>query len=506
MAKKHQHHPAHIKERTRGTSNEISFSVLDALKLSLDGNLENPEPRFPGMIALFSLPGRMKKPKGTPEREHGIHDATGNFVAVDSPEDRKSKTGGFGRKTPRVPRSTAALRHLSQGRKNKTEDSEQADSASVLPRAGRQQKISRHKVKNSARNTAEGGTGKGKTVRASSFSAPKSSATQGHAAKQKRVLTPEEELARRKTLRKARRWVAGIITAVLVLTACAVGGTYLYRQYQSYQDNVSKLKTAFSLINTADETILVLDEVVDDPLSQAKSSERAQIRAEEERLMRDLNEAMALANEVSLRCDDAEEKEVAIATVDAVNARLLLIEKGKAVLDASDTALEAQKKGEEAWAKLTSAESALRESANLIKDTTLENIAASKEKSEEAIELFEACVPLFEEAQACYPAVDYAPFFAYIEKAIETQRYAIASDDALTDRNKEEAEDQNDRYNQAADELAELGEKLPKSVSSLVSEVFAEQTAETVAQYQQARSQAGTSDSFIRDYLGLSTE
>ena len=36
MAAKRAHHPMHIKRRTRGSSNEISFSVLDAAREARD--------------------------------------------------------------------------------------------------------------------------------------------------------------------------------------------------------------------------------------------------------------------------------------------------------------------------------------------------------------------------------------------------------------------------------------------------------------------------------------
>lgn len=57
----------HIKKNTQGTSNEISFSVLDAMKNSADQ--ETGEEQTPlGKIALFSL-GRGKEPPDTPGKD-----------------------------------------------------------------------------------------------------------------------------------------------------------------------------------------------------------------------------------------------------------------------------------------------------------------------------------------------------------------------------------------------------------------------------------------------------
>lgn len=59
---------AHIKRNTEGTSNEISFSVLDAAKNSLDG--EGSSSPF-GTISLFTLPGK-KKHISTPSKDEGL--------------------------------------------------------------------------------------------------------------------------------------------------------------------------------------------------------------------------------------------------------------------------------------------------------------------------------------------------------------------------------------------------------------------------------------------------
>ena len=59
---------AHIKRNTEGTSNEISFSVLDAAKNSLDG--EGNSSPF-GTISLFTLPGK-RKSISTPSKDKGL--------------------------------------------------------------------------------------------------------------------------------------------------------------------------------------------------------------------------------------------------------------------------------------------------------------------------------------------------------------------------------------------------------------------------------------------------
>lgn len=78
MSRKNKHtklsHAAHIKRHTEGTSNELSFSVLDAAKNAADAEEGRDSkvkmPRFGG-IPLFTLPGK-KKPHTTPQKEEAL--------------------------------------------------------------------------------------------------------------------------------------------------------------------------------------------------------------------------------------------------------------------------------------------------------------------------------------------------------------------------------------------------------------------------------------------------
>lgn len=101
-------HAAHIKRHTVGTSNEISFSVLDAAKNALDGGDGKEEaPRF-GRVSLFTLPARRKKLAGTPTKESGLPLSTGDFVSVEEPAP-SVPLGAKGPSKPAPERTALAL-------------------------------------------------------------------------------------------------------------------------------------------------------------------------------------------------------------------------------------------------------------------------------------------------------------------------------------------------------------------------------------------------------------
>ncbi len=72
MAKKKAQHALHIKSHTHGSSNEISFSVLDAAREARDAaERDRRDGGGAGRVPLFTL-GRGKKPRATPARSQSI--------------------------------------------------------------------------------------------------------------------------------------------------------------------------------------------------------------------------------------------------------------------------------------------------------------------------------------------------------------------------------------------------------------------------------------------------
>ncbi|MEC4175187.1 hypothetical protein VIN30_01835 [Adlercreutzia sp. R7] len=73
MARKKINHAAHIKSHTQGSSNEISFSVLDAAREARDAAERDRRggASSAGGVSLFTL-GAGKKPRATPEKEQHI--------------------------------------------------------------------------------------------------------------------------------------------------------------------------------------------------------------------------------------------------------------------------------------------------------------------------------------------------------------------------------------------------------------------------------------------------
>ena len=441
---------AHIKKHTRGTSNEISFSVLDAAKDALDGGADDKQKHAPlfGRIALFTLPGRRKKPAPTPTKERGLPLSTGDFVSVDdaSPASAITTVKPVSRETNQPVKSSASL----------TVPVEKVVPAPAQP------------------------------------------------AKPKR--SPEEEIARRKARRRLSKVLA--VSAIVIITVglLAVGGTYLYHDYQTQRGHVAVLDDALNLVGDTDSTLIGMQEIVSDPFQDRGNETRAKIQTELGVVDEKLQQADKKAREVSLELTNARDKEAANQTVIAVSARRTMIEQGQMLMDAATEAQNAYERIDEAWSTLLEADELARQAAQLVVDTTVENVEASKTKTNDALKAFDTALSAFADMQTEYPPVDLAPYIDYVQKRQESLGYALASDDAFLAKNKEEAVAQNNAYNIADAEAATLAKMLPKDPAIIVDEAFKNEIAEASKAFSTACLQAGSADAFIHDYLGAESK
>lgn len=450
---------AHIKRHTVGTSNEISFSVLDAAKNALDGDEASPSEHGPfGRIALFTLPGKRKKPVATPTKPEGLHLPGGDFVAVDDDVALPFSSSKRGSDVPGV--RIGAIGSSSES------SSSAATSAKpdAMPSA------------------------------VSSLAAPKVQRS------------PEEEIARRKARRKLSKIVAIAVIAAISLALIGAGGVYLYQDHEKFQTNVSRLDESLAMLAKVDETLLTLDDAVEHPFDDGAEEKRARVRDQLSDATAELDSADEKARIASSELRDSKDKEAANQAVAAISARRSMLETGTVLMQAADGVEEAAKQIDEAWSAVLSADEKVREAAELVTETTEENVTASKEKTTEARTLLETARDGFHSAQETYDVIDVSALVAYVDKRIEALGFALASDDAFLARNKEEAAAQNEAYNIADAEAATLAKALPSDPSSTVFEAYEEATVDLQKAYSTARSQAGAADAFLRDYLGTESK
>lgn len=455
---------AHIKRHTVGTSNEISFSVLDAAtnQLTVSANEKRTGLLRFGHVSLFTLPLRGKKPAPTPAKEQGLPLSSGDFVSVQNSAVAASvglmDRGPLGSPIP--------------------SDGFARPSGSAGFTAGQ------------ATTAAQGVPSPLPFSRSSSLSFADS------------TRAAEEKIASRKRRRRRHRRLVVAFVAVVTTAALAAGGTYLYQDNQRHLSQVGQLDDALALVTSTDDLFVTLDEAVNSPFETDADKTYQDLSSQMPESSDNLDAATSMLQSFSNDMRESMDKEAARQALAAVSARQTLIIEGAQMLDQASVARKAAVRLEEAWQQVIAADSLAREAAQLVTDTTDEHVNASKTKTEQASTAFGKARDELEGIGALYPPANLEVLISYVDKRIESLGYALASDEAFLAKDKDVAAAQNDAYNIADAAAATLAKKIPADPAELVREAYSQAVSESAQAYSTARLQAGTADAFIRDYLG----
>lgn len=418
MARKKTQQPLHIKSRTHGSSNEISFSVLDAARQARDAkDRERSRGELgTGKISLFTL-GSPRKPRSTP--------AKGQHIVI------------------------------SEG------------------------------VKGSSRRTR---TSYAQTVSRIESKLPK-------------VVT------------------IIVIVCVLMALALTVGQTLL--QVNARQNDYrSRLVAEIGVVNRCDETLIPFDELVMAQYDPNRFDETVKTAPSFNELSEDyrnvvgdiapsralLEEALAAIEDIQPSLSRNEDKEAAYQAVTAARSRLNMLDSGVSIIDESLMATKAFSEVRDGWKKIIDADAAVREATALLREMNKKNVKASEQKSNEAVSLLSEAATLFSQAQDGYPELDVQDFINYIAKREEAQRMALSADQAYLDRDKEQLEKLNEAYNSLEEEAAKLAETMGDDPDQRVVDLYYRAIESNASAYEEERVKAGNADTFLRDYLGRTSE
>lgn len=308
----------------------------------------------------------------------------------------------------------------------------------------------------------------------------------------------EQEVARRKARRRKGRIVA-ISTVAASLAIVSVGVWAWHCQVTEQQGYESELMDALRLVSEADETILQIDAIVDDPFAAESDGRRQEVYSSIEQTKGLLANADGKARNVSEKLSDPSVREVANQTVISISARQDMIKHGMQLVEASESAELATEKCDAAWQVVLDADTQAREATKLAGQNEAD---ASKQRTLEAKELFSKGREQLESLQVDCPAADFSALIEYVEKRMNALDLAVQSDEALSEKNKEEAIALNDAYNAAEGEAAAMAASLPSDPKQLIKDAYFTTWSEVIRSYGGQRAAAGTSDAVIRDYLG----
>ena len=455
-------HAAHVKKSTRGTSNELSFSVLDAARNALDDGKDpsSDQARGFGRIRLFTLPIGRRKPPATPKK-----DELAALMGGSSPVPSSASS------TPSLVKPVESDKPSSEAPAVPLPQAEPKAPKPAQPKAPKPAQPSPSRFERAPRNTGR---------------------------------TSEEEIAWRKARRRKGKILAGVLCAVIIVALAGAGLLYLYQDNVRYQQNMQLLQESADALTSTDEFLLALDDALQDPLGDQAEMFFNDRQGDLASIDSSLQLAESKADEAMQGLRETVEREAADALMATSAARQTLVDQGWKILEDSVGMKSLYERVGEAWQQTGEADSLAREAAQLAGENSQEAITRSTELSNEASALFSDVRATMEALAQEDAEVDLSAQIAYLDKRIEALGYAVASNDALLARDTAVAVEQNDAYNAADKEATSLAAALPIDPGQPVLDVLEARLADPIEAYEAARGQASTSDAFLRDYFSRS--
>ncbi len=432
----------HLKEFSQGKPNEISFNVLEQKAAVQD-----------------------EKEKGSSWRLFRFREDAKEITSEKTPADQASS-----------PHQRESKPATSRGKASKRSFSLSSSGSPVKKKA----KKERASVKAVHAHNGEDG-------RKSSFLAADSQ---------------EEILQRQRRRRRARRLSLAVVVLICI-GGLGVGGYWAYQQYEKLSTSVGVLHEACSLIAESDETTVALDKYFqtafnDDTLSTAKQLSGQVPDAKDK-----LESARVYAQKAEGELEGSQrDKEAAERALNAIAKRNQLLDLSLSRIDQDIAAKQAIDAMDEAESHIKEGNSLLFQAANVVSDTTVENVAKSTEYTTAARAQFVLAQQCVESAKGYYPSANFDDSIAYLDKRVLAADEALASNEAILIQDKSTAEQHNDAYNTADQEAVALAEKLGSNFAQPVVDAYSAATADVTSQYEALRSDAAVNDAYLREYLG----
>lgn len=311
------------------------------------------------------------------------------------------------------------------------------------------------------------------------------------------------EIQRRQQRRKTYRRVSIAIVAVICVCLIGVGGYWAYQQYERLSTSIGLTKEACSYIEKSDEVVVAIDEYFQTEFGDGTIDTATQLIADIDTANTALDKAKDYATQARDNLEgssrDKEAAERALSTIDARASMLSIAEErlnddiaAKKALDAMDGA----------QAAIDSGNALMVRAAQVVSDTTEDNVNDSTKYTTSAQESFTEAKNKVSSAQECYPEADLSTLASYLDARLTAASEALLSNAAILLQDRQTAESHNDAYNAADTEATQLAADLDSNITQPIIDAYSSNEEALESAYNEARSSAAANDAFLRDYLG----
>ena len=311
-----------------------------------------------------------------------------------------------------------------------------------------------------------------------------------------------EGVSAAKPVRGRGRAVAVVLVVVAVAAAVAAAG---YAVLDARLEARADLEEALDLVRGADIAVLAVDDVVRGEITPKLAGAAEEASAQVGPASADLEEALALLERAGPDLSE-DDRRVADTLKDAANARLAMLAEAPTLLEANVKAAKALDPAADGVAAMLEAEDLADQAVEKFNLRTKEGVTASTELTNQALEKLAEAGALFDEAQTAFPEADLAAFSEYVDAKAELLGRSKKIDETWLAGDLEAANDLVEEYNEDDVAVSELGEALPESETEPIAAAYDTMANEAAERYFEARGEAASADTALRDLLGTDGE
>lgn len=313
----------------------------------------------------------------------------------------------------------------------------------------------------------------------------------------------QAEIKNRQRRRKRYRRFSLALVIVICLSFLGVGGYWFYQEQVKLSTSVGVLHQSCEIIAASDEVTVSIDNYFQTSFNDETVNTANNLLNELPSVREDLDSARVYAQKARNELEGSQyDKEAADHVLATIVSRETMLDCAEKRLNDDIAAKQAIDALTQAQGCIDEGNALLVQSAQVISDTTEENVAQSTEYTTAAKAQFEEARSHIEDAQNYYSSANFDDLLAYLDLKSQAAGEALASNAAILIQDKSTAKSHNDAYNQADAEATTLAEKLPSDLTQLVVDSYATNQDALIKEYENARSDAATHDAFLREYLG----
>lgn len=313
----------------------------------------------------------------------------------------------------------------------------------------------------------------------------------------------QAEIKNRQRRRKRYRRFSLALVIAICLSFLGIGGYWFYQEQVKLSTSVGVLHQSCEIIAASDEVTVSIDNYFQTSFNDETVNTANDLLNELPSVREDLETARVYAQKARNELEGSQyDKEAADHVLATIVSRETMLDCAEKRLNDDIAAKQAIDALTQAQGCIDEGNALLVQSAQVISDTTEENVAQSTEYTTAAKAQFEEARSHIEDAQNYYSSANFDDLLTYLDLKSQAAGEALASNAAILIQDKSTAESHNDVYNQVDAEATTLAEKLPSDLTQLVVDSYATNQDALIKEYENARSDAATHDAFLREYLG----